>query len=388
MSIQIIEDPNAGGLGAQLGRSMGEGLREAIPKGMERGALAGGLRRMQGKNLSPMETLANLSSYGADVKELLPFLPLMQNSQANRDFMDGDVPSGVGKLQGEARQMSTQGESNEFTPLKGDPESLQERARQLMRRQPSRFLSIDSAMKQAQDNYVAQQELIRNTEAEFTKSLDARIQQNASEPFKKIIGEMQQDYIRKATNDVASGKLTEQQAADKYSKELLDFSKMRSKLSKDSFSIGKLFRGSSKEVLGGIREEYKKRDALELFAHDLEIQQGMSAQAANVIAYPISKELASKVSSGKGPVEFRSKEKTDKSLMKMAEAITPDQSILSLAHEIQKKGLARKDFMKRLFELNKENKIALTPLQQRQTVEALKGLSMQDIFNYSLWGLE
>jgi hypothetical protein len=277
MSIQTL--PSSGSLASQLGSSFGKGLSEQLPEGIKRGRISAALENLEGKNLTPLQQISNLTSSGASDQQIATLLPLIQQMQQRQRFVgEEQIPQRVqeGQIKPIERQQVS---SAQIT-------SPQDLARRLWTQNPSMFTSIPEA-----ENYASSK--IQNASNEFDRLKDKFLQTSGNESYKDVVGELEEDYRNKVLNSI-NARGDEIRAANQIGKEMLRFAKTRGDLATD-MAKGTLAQSPKSAIpaLKSIQDEYQKVGRPDLFYNDL-ISGGMSGNYAAALSMPIEKDAETK----------------------------------------------------------------------------------------------
>lgn len=396
MAFQIIPQSNfSSNIGAGLGQGLGQGLSEQLPKEFERARLSQGLKSLEGDlqkgNLSPFQQLTRLSEIpGMNIEKINALLPFIQQMQGVRALQQ---KAGVGagqQVPGRVDQESKGVGSKEARPkgslrqrlemsdfaMPRDEKQIYQRAADLNRINPS--LSEQEAISQAQSEDTrrvqSDQALFNRTkliESEFDRLTNLYTQKAGNEKFRDIIGEMQGQYLDTAMNRALDQGVSPYTAAKDAAEDLLDFAKDRQQVrsNKASFVFGK---GGSDVLkdLNKSRKAYQKRDQLENFRDDILVANDLSPEEADKIAFPVTQGVEKKINSlPKQRLSSRSilpkKALSDQQVDSIASKITPEDSVRSIAMNLNEKGYDGRAFLEQVKKYADSHPDALDERQQR-----------------------
>lgn len=280
-----------GDIFGRIGKAFGEGAASQF----ERGRVAKALEPRKGEEFNPLTTTQRLIRANASPAEISSYLPLIQQAQERKEaFPVSQSPNNniAAQTQPSAIEKATVSpisEGKAFKPKQNDEASLWARASELHQQQPTLYRDPNTAYAKALSEYKNEQDILNNTEKQFTKSLEKRAQKYGIDLDQSLPGNMQQDYLRQAQAMAASGKKSPEKAADELSSNLLDFLKARTNLK--SVRVDSLLEKGAKQItqsnINAIRKAYQDADQLELFENDLINEQGLSTPVASLLAFPI-----------------------------------------------------------------------------------------------------
>ena len=283
--VQIIEDEYRGGnILGRIGKGLGRSLAEQVPKEIERGRLASGLKELnEQKNLSPREyftqalsipglidrpqvvqSLAELSKQQqirdaykrerkpGDQNQVFPDLQdvkfAQMNGQPQRSIQNGQSDQTIPSNQSREEEALLNPPASNENPLneKFIPPSPWNQLRQEYSINEAVDRGIATTFPEAQAYANSQREIYERAPEEYRKQLDykkaidqevddrfdkqlsTRLQKEGKETFADIPGDLQLNIKKKARNAVSTGKMTPEQAAEYYSKKALDLAKNKS----------------------------------------------------------------------------------------------------------------------------------------------------------------
>jgi polyhydroxyalkanoate synthesis regulator phasin len=240
---------------------------------------------------------------------------------------------------------------------------------------------------------MAKNELHQNLTAQrgkverFVKDASARmaldLQGSGIGDFKDIAGEIQNRLLDEGSYLVGAGKMSPEEASNKMSDIIKELGKTATQ-TKTTGAKSFLTTGS-KEKIRAWREqkkEFEKYGFGEIFDDMAAASQGITPlQAAHSLDPLKNEEIKKNISRGffKHNLKGEKTKLSDKNINKIAEKITPDTNILSIAYLVREKGLDVNDFIGKISELSDANKLALTEQQRRQIKKPISGSRFGDI---------
>lgn len=389
--VQILPE-GEGNIFGRIGSSLGKSLAEQVPKEVERYRLSKGLERLTKQanegNLSPLETISKL--YGIPglspeaAGSVLPYL----KAQEGRSQRIQQEPERMSLEQSKAptqaisqnikpeRQQSYSERLNSGTFLQGfSPEEKQQKISDFLKSRP--FATEEEAIskidKQEADRMSFDQSLNvkkERIEKEVSNLINEFIQKKGNDVYKDITGRLQEGtYIPKAISDVLDKGMGEKEAALKIANDALAFAKSKRTLKDLGYGVTK----GSEEIynsLNSSRKEYEKRGLLEDFKDDLQTYQGASPEVANFLAFPVSsnKELQNSLDKlpNLGSLKFEDIKKHEKAVQDAIKNLNEKDSLQSIALYLQTKGYNPQWIMRGLAKASQEEKIELSPMQEKE----------------------
>ena len=400
--VQIIDDANQS-ISGSLGRSFGKGIGEQLPKGMERGMLSQGLKQLeQDKNLTPYQQAASLYSLPGGAEASQHLLPLLQQQQANKAY-----------LQQNKMQQEREGEGRRETPasmspydrsqshnylVKSSPEEIKAIAAQEYAKNPALFrhditkaeTKIASEEESRFNQDTAAEARLGKVESEALKYINRETQKSGPGVYGDVSGAMVDDFIESAQKKT---KVSPVEAGREAGREALEFAKSRQALR----DIGKksYWNKSAKESLTAfdrIKSKYKSLGKQEEFYNELISNADMTPEVAASFTYPVKDDpgLNSFINSKKPMTKLGKTLKVGKkSEIEIADYLAKhpndDVSILSIADRLSDIGLNKTAFLSKVNEDYAQDKISLTKRQSRELEKTPSPRpSMGDIFYKSL----
>mgnify|MGYP001611453646 CR=1 FL=1 len=366
----------------RIGSGIGQGLSEQLPKEIERGRLASGLKELsQNKDMTPFERFAGLASLPGNTPQIIQSGTDLLRQQAVIDSVNKkDSPIDYEKFrpklnprQGLSTATTTEGTKSALDPYIPPSGEEQERmARELVANEPNIYPTIESGRAAIANRVSADvnQSNSKLAKRELEESVQNRSEQKLKDEIAtvgaQVPGTVLSKLQQKAVDAVQSGKMSPDAAkihygenADKISK---NFANIRSwgnlglvtKEPKSLLNSIKTVQHQAKE--GG----YQKEAAEALIGEN-----GLTPQFAYASMYPVSdyKELNSKIKSlpsmNKGINDVLGQPNTQKinETLKVApnlvSAMGLEASPLSIMYELDKKGYDGESFKQYLLD-NKE----------------------------------
>lgn len=322
--VQVIEDPLRGNVFGRLGASIGKGLSEQLPKEIERGRLAHGLKEFEqgSAGLNPIQQYARLAAIPGMTPEhlynLSPLLKQVSQRQAQpvkvpegRQGQGGMPSNAAGQAQparsgmqpnAEARPQSNDNyltAENPYTPrqfpqagiitpealnaeatpvIRPTPDEIWNRGIELSRQDPFNFPTPEAGanfIDKQVNTEIANQEAERNKaslqrnqqqeiDSEFNSAMSAKLHKpiGGLENYGDVLGDMQVTLRNAAYESVKDGKMTPKQAGQYYSNKGLELAKSTNKL-RELSGLTK-FQRSTKGIVSSVKSIQKMYDELGL----------------------------------------------------------------------------------------------------------------------------
>ncbi len=411
----IISDPYSGNIFGRLGKGIGQGLSEQVPKEIENNRLSNRLKEIEANvssenPMTPFQQAAAL--YGVPGgKEAAPhLLPLLQQQQANSAYLSQNK-------QGQNKNINPVVAKNE-KPIDrslrpnyltaSSPDQIKANAAELYAKNPAQYgFKIGNAEAQAEKDDARRISEDTGNEARITKTRDyfndsvstALQKDTKKDIYGDISGDLLNDFREMASNDTS---LNPKESGHQYAKKILDFAKNQQNLKKlGSFGERSNWNITPKlrqQRLENIRDEYAKYDKLEDFKNLL-VGQGMSDAYANYVAHPIkeNKEINNYIKNLPKPKESFAKKlfkyesesgKEPEIAKNIGKNLMNGDSINSIALQLKQQGFSGTAFLDEINRLHREKKINLTPEQARE-LEGDRNLkpNLNDILIFSNGGL-
>lgn len=392
--VQIL--PEEGNVFGRLGKGLGQGISQQLPKEIERGRLASGLSGLAQQTGNPvfnqiaqLQSIPGISENPQLMQSLLPYLQGQGGLQEARK----GPPPGTAASQpssGSGLGGGMPGTAEESPRLAGTTEGLQQRALELNRLYPVRFPNIEAATAQAEKEFGRQEDLLAKTGSEYDTMLEKYLQKQGGRTFADVFGTQQDAFKKQAEEAVLSGKMTDKQAARHFGQQALNFAETRQRLKNIGvFSEGS--RAGKTESFGQIRDEYKKLGRLKEFRDDLRTFQGLSKGASSYLAYPsenvgIGKAIKEATSAGS---KIKGIFADQKIAEKVAKNITPQDSLQSISFRMKENGLNPQKFMSDMNRLYNEGKVQLTEQQAKELQDPIdeRG-NLNDLYYFAFGGVK
>ena len=130
----IINDPYSGNAFGRIGKGIGQGLSEQLPKELERGRLSQGLKELEKeKDLTPYQQASKLYTLPGGAEAAQSLLPLLQLQKANETSLARGKSQGQGGISAASESTTKQMNPYErsFQPnymTRLDPQSIKDLA--------------------------------------------------------------------------------------------------------------------------------------------------------------------------------------------------------------------------------------------------------------------
>lgn len=442
--VQVINDPYSGNVFGRLGKGIGQGLSEQVPKEIERSRLSSGLKKFEKEShgLSPIQQFTRLASIpGFTAEHLYTLAPLLKqqgqreeaadraNRQAQKPANQSGEPVGQemeepsypeeATLAGEKRSLkSLEGTRKQLTPITGrDPQELFNEAARLSKQNPLTYPTAADALPIVQANEATR---IQNLQEERNVADTAdKIQQNlrgrliatmgGEKTAKGVEGTVQTKLLRNIEDDLANpkNKLSEQQIIDKWASVGKRIAQAKTNL--DARSKGGWLESAShasagalgtaaklvssgylpkriKDTIEETRKVYHEAEADEEFQDIIAGKFDLTSAGSAYLAFPRqNKDFNSYIGNAKVPKGSNPEKTAVGAADYFKDHITDEDSILSYAMDLKKKGIDPQAFFERM----RQNADAglFTP-NARQKNEFQKGYpnlpSLGDMYLFSL----
>ena len=387
---QIIHQEDIFG---RVGRNIGEGLSEQLPKEVEARRLSSQFKKMG----LPEEFAvgATVPGFFKHFDKIAPYIRSGREKEAAKDRIGAISSSGaINGAISDQENIPMRERSDYLVPQ--SPEQLSAKAIEESNRSKIPYEQVLAGY-QARDaqrlaTEQAHQARIDKAVSDFDKQTE-KLTQKEGKDFTDIIGEMKQRYENDLASSIDRGGNQIQDPINK-AKELLDFAKTKNQLRNLSKEAGLVPLSDPKDQLKSIRKTYQDKGALEELRNDLVTYFGLSPQGASRIAFPTSKEVEKKIPPRLGqtslrPGEKRSKVNPEKVYSDILDDFPKDQSLQSVAKSLDKRGYSGLDFLKMANDLNEKNQASLTELQKRELPQAYSASpALGDLFYFSIFGGE
>lgn len=360
-------------LSARLGTGIGQGLGEQLPKEIERGRLAAGLRELEGvKDLSPFEQFSRLAAIpgitpqmiqsGAELLRQQGMLQGLKGAGGNQagqpsEFSNIPIPSSPQPQEGGLKSITTptgvEATRKPYIPM--TTPQKQALARQLHETQPQIYPDFNSAIAGA-EQIDAENKAINSAlkeqragEQDVQKTLINAIDRGLTNYNAEIPGNIKEKLQREAFNELTEGKTSEEDLAAKYGK-------IADKISKDYSKIASMGSWSVipspqeiKDNIHRLRKDFTDRNDTKNFADSLMSQLQISPMLSYWFAEPVSnepklqKDVKSLPKLKRKETLFEtvipnSREKTMEISHKLAKLLGDKGSPLAVAQELANKG--------------------------------------------------
>ncbi len=388
--VQVISNPYGGNVFGRLGAGIGKGISEELPKVVERERLASGLENLKNEK-EPLKQYAGLIRSGADASQVNQLFPLLQAQGARQEALQNIPNRATSDMQSSNAPSASSGSYR----LIGTPEAIRSEGARLSALNPAQFPTLESGVAEYEKRIANQEKQIARVDQRFQQVGETKLQKGGKETYADVLGDLQNTFRQKAEDDVLSGRLSDTQAAEKYTKEMLDFAKSRQNLK----SIGGLSRFSTKpsvnkENLSQVRKEYEKVGQLESFADDLMSYHGLTDPYANYLTYPVSsnKEINNEISKLKRERRFNIFSETQERELadKFSKSIKSNDSPLAIALHLKEKGLDPRIFLNQFRKNYDQGKIPQMTERQARELEKQGNFSpsLGDLYLFAISGLD
>ena len=421
--VQIISDEHSGNIFGRLGKGIGKGLSEQLPKEIERSRLSSGLKdiakRARNEKLDPFEVFAETAGTpGITPQHLFTAAPIINQMQQKRNFLDRGtgnasaqpnqgIPSAPSESQQAPQGVQPSQDISAPAPNSGfatpsqitnyKKNILQEpsfdQVNQLAKQYLNEGITQDSehatnlARQELTQNRVAQQERSTALRNNLTDRLSRDLQGAGLNDYKDIAGEIQNSLIDQGEYMVNQLGLTPEAASQQLSDIARDLGKTANKL-KDTGSFMNMFKSSKEKstALKTQKRDFEKYGYGELFDDMAASELGITPlQAAHVLSPLKNKEVENILDKTKKLSQKSTVDNIDpKTLDQLIKSIKPKDNLFSIEYKLREKGLDLQQFKRRILELEEANEIALTPQQKRQQERAVSESFLGDLLFQAL----
>ncbi len=408
MSIQVLEKP--GDLSGRIGRGIGKGLSEQLPKEVQRQRLAYGLKSLQdsqnqGQPLTPIDQISRLMQSGADLSDVQHLVPYLQQQGARTEAarkQQGQKQPQENVTQNQQAQQVNQNANNvpsQALETGHNPnriintrESIREKGSQLTQQNPYQFPTLDAGIAEAEKLALNQENNITDANKEFDNILGT-LTQKGGQSYSDVLGIQKEAFRKKAEDAVINGEMSAKEAARKYGNEALNFAKSRSNLR--TISPRAVFTNSQKDNrknIDEVRKEYEKYGLADEFRNELIGDIHYSPGYATYLAYPpsseVKKELSSTQNLSKIVHGFNKRESEAKLVDRISKNMTEKDNPLGIAWALNKKGYDPNIILDEFEKRYKDGKLRLNANQARDLTQKRSKMvpSFNDLLTSSFTG--
>jgi hypothetical protein len=425
MSIQVLPTIQRETIAGRIGKGLGQGLSEQLPREVERNRLSQGLKNIgQQQNTTPFQQFASLAGLPGVTPQMIqsgaellkqqgirqgfqnkrkgaskqvgipeiaqaisetPFAGMQPGQQINEEPSNDQSSAGPGvvptnPLREEAlpkapwsqqRKDEALDQSFEDFPNLTYPEHLarveEQERRELSQSQAQR--DYDSYLKDVQND-------LRN---KFNENLQLKLQKNKEGVFQDVTGEMINNLQRGMERDLRSNpKSNPDDVVNRWTDKALNLAKTKKQLDglkNDSFWASKILfnRPAYLSKLESYADDFAKSNNSEEYYNILQSDFGLSPQGAARIAYHKSSKnvdsFINKFKPSKGPQFGQLSNNASKAALDLENVITPGDSILSILRRLRERDpyFDQYAFIKQLDD--DKDEIGLTKRQRRELQE-------------------
>lgn len=433
MSYQIKQAP----LGARLGTGIGQGLSEQIPKEIERGRLASGLKQFEqdASGLNPMQQLARLSSIPGITPQMIQSFGELARQQSqrqsyiNRANSNQNMPKQASQPLSnvdfvnlnQRRQAGPQEQTPQGNFSSGEPQILEKNPlspelQPVIPWSPAQrddeigrvwdlnpWMTRDEVLRQVEDNerrylespkaYQEQQKYLEDQQAKANSEIDSQLRKKLQIPKdkeifegNKITGETVNRIERGVSRDLRKNPNSNlNDLVNVWTDRALNNDKQKSELSKlanRSLDEKLLKKSDNLEKLKSISKSFKEFGNSEEYYNNLRSSFDLSPEGAASIAYPLSKSADNYLQKikpsqvNKFNVPVNANENSIKHAYNLGDYLTREDSVLSIAKNIKEKDpfFDIKTFLSEVRSIQDE--LGLTPQQKLE----INSRGIDDIF--------
>jgi hypothetical protein len=427
--VQVINDPYSGNVFGRLGKGIGQGLNEQVPKEIERSRLSSGLKKLSERakkeKLSPFDIFAEAAGTpGVTPQHLYTMSPILNQMVQKQNFIDRGGEGGGPSAPGKGKKIGMEGGG----ALGGEVEAGEggfaspsqiENYKQNILQEPD-FHQVNALAKEyladgitqdpgeatklaasqlSQDRAVQQQKIaqFKNDFGGPQGRFALQLQKGplGHESFKAVAGEIQQGLLDQGEYLMAAKGLTPEQASLEMGNIALELAKTTDKLKKTSTPTN-LFTMSREGKSNDLREqkrEFEKYGFGEQFNDMAASSMGITPLEAAHVLSPLHNPKTQKLiddtkippaAKRKGfnpfiPTKQEENNIDPSRLDSIIKSISPKDNLFSIEYLLRAKGLDIQQFKKRVAELRDEKVISLSPEQQRQLKRSVTNSFWGDI---------
>lgn len=416
--MQVVEQ-NLGSFG-RIGKALGQGLSEQLPKEVERMRLSSGLKKLGEKatneNLSPLQIFTEAAGIpGITPQHLYTMAPILNQQIQKQNFLKrgGEGQAGTpgigGTKPGAAGQNipSRTAMPNAAAPDSGfvSPDDISNYKSTVL--QEPGFEQINSLAKDyinqgiTQDSQeaskLAAHELAQNRSAQaqrvqafkddfggengrFALQLQSGPLGGAS--FKAVAGEIQQALLDQGEYRVGKLGMNPAEVAQQMSDIALELGKTIDKTNQTGSFMNQFTSKKGKITdLRAQKEDFEKYGFGEQFNDIASSALGITPLEAGHILSPLENKTINNTISNTKKISQKSTENNidPVTLDKIIKSITPKDNLFSIEYLLRDKQLDIQQFKRRVQELQKEKEISLTPEQRRQMKRSVSESFLGDL---------
>lgn len=309
--VQIINDPTRGNIFGRIGKGLGQGLSEQIPKEAERFRLSQGLQNLaqNAGNLTPLQQAAEYLPILQNNPAALQILPALLQQQRQRQEGNNLTQQGNQQIPQTLTQPSPSQENANTLDTRAPldtalgyvgmpaPEQLQQEAQDLSVNNPATFPTWKDALPFVTNQH--QQRVNNLQDVIFQGERQRSIQDRTEKAIKQdwgnrqasIPGDIQQKLLQDAIGELKKGNLTENAIRNKYGKKGLEIGKTFTNLESlgaESMIDKNKTAQSSRRRLDTMVDQAKKYDFQNDFADKMSATQQTTQPFSRYITYPIN----------------------------------------------------------------------------------------------------
>jgi hypothetical protein len=419
-----------GNIFGRIGKGIGQGLNEQLPKEIERSRLSSGLKKLSARakteKLNPFDIFAEAAGTpGVTPQHLYTMSPILNQMVQKQNFIDrggeGGLPSAPGKgkkIEMEGAGSVLGGEQEMGEGGFASPSQIEDYKKTVL--QEPDFHQVNALAKEYLNDGITQDPQEATKLAASQLSQDRAVQQKkiaqfkddfggekgrfalqlqkgplAGESFKAVAGEIQQKLLDQGEYLMAAKGLTPEQASMEMGNIALELAKTTDKLQKTSTFPNqiKLSREAKTNDLREQKREFEKYGFGEQFNDMAASEMGITPLEAAHVLSPLHNSKTQKlIEETKTPAAAKQKgfnpfipqkqqeNNIDPSrLDSIIKSISPKDNLFSIEYLLRAKGLDIQQFKKRVRELRDEKAISLTPEQGRQLKRSVTSSYWGDI---------
>lgn len=435
---QILPETQYGNIWGKIGKSLGEGLAEQIPKEAAHQRLSQGLEKFQqeSQGKTPFQQAIDLYKVKGVTPEmgytLTPLLRQQQGKEANVNYAKNLKGGKSGNKSDQGKGNNPEGEPSpgmqgpkgkgkkSITPLnveqalrtenppptQADIQTLaaeiyegnkdlfqtqQEYENEASKRLTSEYNAREATRKQAGINEAEK--------ADIEKQFDTRLGKVGVD-LGAGFGEYRSKMLNEAFDEVAAGNKTKLDAVNDAEKKARSVAEDLTRVQ----AMGKEYFPDAKGHLSAIKEMNKKFEELgesKLFGQTIQAELGITPSYQKFLTNPYSKEMKGYLDTVKTNPDIYSGQSVDKNTFKSKRKVSDQEiaaniaknlgekdSILASLLNLTQKGYDANKILSEVKKLNDANKLSLTQLQADELKEnPNRRPSIDDMYYFGIWGL-
>lgn len=360
--VYTVSDPYNGNIFGRLGKGIGQGISEQLPKEIQNRREANALQKA-GESTNPLDQLSNLRKAGVSFGEAKEVLPYIRNQNVRNKFVeenrreDKPIKSGekISRPEKDKFSWAPKHETESYlNSLQAEPD------RQEINDLAVKYLDVDpletregaqeKALNEIRQNRGSQQTNINKFVSDFDQRFANSLQKGGiGQNFGDVAGEIQNALLDQGKRWVGLG-MSPEAAASKVDDIALQLGKTANTV-KELGSWGNMFRKARNKTadLKVQRKEFEKYGLGRIFdnlaASSLGISRMQAAHVLDPINNPvIEKELDKHKDTIKPGSHYKVKDIPNSEMKKIVDNIRPEDNIHDIQYRLREKGISLNQF--------------------------------------------